>query len=396
MRNANGEGTFRKLSDGRFVLRLSVGYKPDGHRRIFTVTAESREAAKKLMNKKIRELKMSNGESDTKTVSELCRCHLASQVKGRELKPKSIDRRETTIKCHIEQYDLGHMLVSEVRGSDIENHINKLIDSSKLSPSSIVKVVDVLYAAYNWAFNRGELNENPVSSVRKMLKRRIGKLMVRSESDADVKFLSKEEQELLIQETMKMEKNGKRHYRRGIEVRCLLYSGMRCGELIALRWNDINLSDGYITINKSRGVTKQRKGKTGRSIQFEDTTKNGKSRIIKMNEPACIAFLELKNQSKFTDDDDFVVSSNEGKPITATTLEHSVNLIYKGASLEDVSGLHILRRTFATNCAQKGATNKQIAEYIGNLPSTTEKYYIGVRQAKILDGKKAHVVEPPG
>ena len=62
-------------------------------------------------------------------------------------------------------------------------------------------------------------------------------------------------------------------------------------------------------------------------------------------------------------------------------VEHCVGTVYKAAGLsEDVSGLHIFRRTFATRMYDQGAGAKEIAAYIGDLESTTLKYYIAARK----------------
>ncbi len=55
--------------------------------------------------------------------------------------------------------------------------------------------------------------------------------------------------------------------------------------------------------------------------------------------------------------------------------------IYKNLGFgDDVSGLHVLRRTFATRMYDNGAGVKEIAAYIGDLESTTMQYYIAARK----------------
>ena len=64
--------------------------------------------------------------------------------------------------------------------------------------------------------------------------------------------------------------------------------------------------------------------------------------------------------------------------------------------LSDLScGLHIFRRTFATRLYERGMRTKDIAAYIGDLESTTEKYYIAVRKKRVVEGKMQQVMELP-
>lgn len=70
--------------------------------------------------------------------------------------------------------------------------------------------------------------------------------------------------------------------------------------------------------------------------------------------------------------------------------------IYHNAGLNDLKGgLHIFRRTFAIRQFEKHVRIKEIAAYIGNLESTTEKYYIAVRKKRVVEGKVQQIVELP-
>lgn len=67
--------------------------------------------------------------------------------------------------------------------------------------------------------------------------------------------------------------------------------------------------------------------------------------------------------------------------IKLTNLEHRMKVIMKNAGLQNIKGgLHIFRKTFATQMYERGARVEEIAAYIGNLESTTRKYYIAIRK----------------
>ena len=76
-----------------------------------------------------------------------------------------------------------------------------------------------------------------------------------------------------------------------------------------------------------------------------------------------------------------ICRSKNGNPYTATMLEHCMATIYKNLGFDsEISGLHVLRRTFATRMYDNGAGVKEIAAYIGDLESTTMQYYIAARK----------------
>ena len=93
---------------------------------------------------------------------------------------------------------------------------------------------------------------------------------------------------------------------------------------------------------------------------------------------------------------DLVVKTRTGRGNTATNLEHRMATIFHNAGLKELKGgLHIFRRTFATRMYERGARTKEIAAYIGDLESTTEKYYIAIRKKWIVDGTAQQIVELP-
>ena len=401
-RNAKGEGAFKINPDGTVIHRKSVGYKANGQRKVFTVTANTKAACLKEMKKKEDAWKRQSrvGSFCTSlTVTELCDRHLCYQANQGELKPKSIDRRECTIEKHIALYPLGRIQLQAVKVSDIDSHISTLMQERKLSVSSMEKVIDVLNAAYNWAITRGELEFNPVAPIKSPLTQRLQKIKQKSANEADVSVLSIEEEKLFIQEAMAInEKNGKYKYPAGIYGLLLLYTGMRCGEMLALRWRDVDLEQGILTIEKSRSVAKNRAGgeESNKYVLVEGSTKNEKARKLALTAEALKVLKIIWLMQSDHDADSLIVRTRTGKGNTATNLEHRMATIFRNAGLSDLShGLHIFRRTFATRQYEKGVRTKEIAAYIGDLESTTEKYYIAVRKKRVVEGKVQQIVELP-
>lgn len=401
--NARGEGSFKVNRDGSVTHRKSVGYKPNGKRKVLTVTAANKSACIKEMKKKEAEWNRIKGNTivgESSTVSELCELHLKYQMEQGELKPKSVDRRECTIENHIATYPLGRMQIYSVKVADIDNHVSGLISDKNLSVSSIEKVIDVLNAAYNWSIIRGDLEYNPVAPIKPALVKRLQKIKQRTVDEADVSVLSPEEERIFVREALERNsKTGEYIYAAGLYALLLLYTGMRCGEMLALRWKDVDFENRMLTIDKSRSVAKNRNRKTEEErkyVMVEGTTKNEKARRIELM-PEALQILQLINmQYDDVEDDDLVVTTRTKKGNTATNLEHRVATIFRHVGFQDLKGgLHIFRRTFATRMYEKGARVKEIAAYIGDLESTTERYYIAVRKKVNNDGKVQQVVHIP-
>lgn len=397
-RNAKGEGSFKKNGNGTITMRKTVGYHADGSRKVITVTKNTKAACIKAMGEKtnewIREQERECMNSHT-TIEELCRQHLKYQVELNELKPKSIDRRESTIDNQIAVYSFGALQASTATSKDIDEHINMLIKEGKLAESSITKTLDVINSAYKWAIARAELVNNPVAPVLDSLKKRIIKLVSKEATELDVKIMNADERDAFVKEAMSIvDSTGK--YVHGTAGLCgiiLLETGMRCGELLALTWKDVDFEKGRVRINKSTSMAKNRGTESNKKyVLIEGSTKNQKARTIQLSSNALKAFKLIYNETEYRDDDDKVALTRTGKPNTTTNLEKRVEQIYKCAGFGDeISGLHVFRRTFATNMYEQGAGIKEIAGYIGDNVDTVEKYYIAARK-KVIEGNETMAI----
>ena len=286
-RNAKGEGSFKINENGTVTHRKSVGYKSNGYRKILTVTASTKTACIREMRKKEEEWKRIQEASYVQskdTVAELCKKHLKYQIEQEDLKPKSIDRRECTIKNQIWEYDIGHLQIHSVTPLDIDRYVKQMLREKKVGESSIIKAIDVINAAFEWAIMRGDIEKNPVRINKKSLKKRIKKNFFKDANDADVSTLSDEEIERFRETALATYNNGNLKYSGGYYCLLLLYTGLRVGEMLALRWDDWD--GGHLIINKSISMAKNREKKResdNNYISIEGTTKNQKARVIELS-----------------------------------------------------------------------------------------------------------------
>lgn len=393
-RNPKGMGSFRENADGTITHRKTVGIKANGYRKILTVTGQTKSECLKKMKKKEEAWKHSQENPKAGfTVKEMCEAHLKSQVEGCELKPKSVNRRQDTINL-IGRNMIGSMEVTTVTPPDVETFINGLINRNELSASSIKKTIDVMNAAYNWCVRRLVLSYNPVLAVKRELTKKVSKLEQREEATADVVVLSEKEKKDFINECNKKRKNNSYVYgMSGLYLQALLFTGMRVGELISLRWKDLDMGNRLVYINKSTSTVRNEEG---RYVQAEDITKNAKSRVIKISEEAWSIFNEIKTLTSWKEPEDYVTPTRTGKQNTASNLGARCQVIYQAIERPEYKGkLHILRRTKATELYRAGARTKEVAAYLGDVESTVSQYYIAARVKVDVDGKAVNIVEHP-
>ena len=392
-RNANGQGSFKKLSDGRTRMRKQHGYLDNGKPRVLTVTGKSESDCIKKMAKK--ETEFENGlithESVLKmTLEELCSKHLKYDIEhSARLKPTSADRREVTIRNQIIGSTIGTKQLAAITEMDISEYINTLLAAKKISVSSIKKVFYVINAAYKWAVKHKYLLENPCDFIKDDLMSDFKVLEDRQWglNNKYVKTLNETQIEQLVQVSKIVNANNhKLKYPVAIYILLLLFTGMRIGELCALKWQDIVRKDNHVIINIWKTVHVSADRNDNKWKLLVNSTKNSKVRMIELNEDA-IKYLDLiEAMNSDHGDEEFVVLSRDNKPTEPTKLIKRINTVYRNAGLPDeVTGAHILRRTYATQRYKDGKSVEEIAAYIGDLSSTVEKHYINKNETLSLD-----------
>lgn len=177
----------------------------------------------------------------------------------------------------------------------------------------------------------------------------------------DVKVLAKMEQKKLVA-TLYREMNLFK-----MAVLLCLFTGLRIGELCALKWIDIDFESKILTINR----TVQRlyaEGYTTKTVLMETTPKSVYSR---REIPLSATVIELL--CRFKSSHEYIFGGDN--PLEPRKLQYHFKKILKDAKLPDTN-FHILRHTFATNCIEGGTDVKSLSEMLGhsNVQITLNRY----------------------
>ena len=153
---------------------------------------------------------------------------------------------------HIKPY-LGHKNILEISRFDVENIMKNLL-SKGLKPATVDRVRQTISAIFNVAIYHKKCTENPASINRndQVSIMRRNKKNINNERE---RYLTREEAKILLQELRIRDEN--------IYLMALiaLTTGARAGEILSIKFKDIDFYSGYITLPE---------------------TKNGYSRKIKM------------------------------------------------------------------------------------------------------------------
>lgn len=139
-----------------------------------------------------------------------------------------------------------------------------------------------------------------------------------------------------------------------------LYSGIRIGELCALKWNDIDFKHNKLIISKTiqRIYIKDKMGNISKVIITNPKTKNA-NREIPINKD----FIEILKEIKSSPNN--YILSNTDEYIEPRTYRKYFNKVLNELKIKQFN-FHSLRHTFATNCISLGCDYKTVSELLGH------------------------------
>lgn len=152
----------------------------------------------------------------------------------------------------------------------------------------------------------------------------------------------------------------------------LLKTGMRKGELMGLRWSDIDLKERYFDINSTRGDYGENKPKTKTSIRkvyFDE------SLLVLIKKLKSVERERLLKRGKILKDEDYFILSSFNLPVQQSKITYMFRLLCEEANVPNIT-VHGLRHTHATFLIEAGANIKYVSNRLGhkNINITLDVY----------------------
>lgn len=292
-----------------------------------------------------------------------------------EVSDRTKEDYEGQIKNHIKP-TLGQVNFNEVRPDDIRDLYTKLRKQG-LSESTIRHTHIVLHSAFGQAVRDGDLFQNPVDAVKAPV------------ADPPEKVvLSSDEAAMVLSHALTIGRPRKRNRR---EWLCTFYelfslalaTGMRRGELLALRWQEVDLSGDMGFIKVDRTINKVKTEGGPRKIKTKPPKSKRSRRTIPIDEETAQALRDLRDRNPH----DLVFCHDDGSHLDPSTVTHKFSDIAEKAGVP-LATFHSQRHTYVTTGIEQGVDPFTMQELAGHEHISTTQIYVHIAGDRKLEAAK--------
>ena len=373
-----GEGSMSLRADGKVMYRKRFG----NPKKEYSVYADTPKEALQKMAELEENIDSINKAKERITLYGAM-IDWARNYKQGDIKATAYETLEKTIHNYIGKYEIGSVQLKEVDSDMLQKHINILNVQEHYSHSVIKKCYNAFTEFFEHLFISKKMEHNLMLPV-KMIKE---ENVIRKTKD--IEYLKPEDIIKFQEEASTIIESEERvKYQYGLCLASNIYLGMRAGELIALKWKDIDFENDTIYVhdnlqlvnnpkydsNKKEEMKRKGINKKMYVTQFLKTNQN---RIIHMNSNAKKYLLMQRQYSRFTDPDDYVCCTKDGKHSAITYLSENIEKIQKTAATElRERGTHVIRHTCASLYFRANVRIELIASLLGHSVEVCRKTYI--------------------
>lgn len=336
-----------KRKDGRWEGRYKKGLKENGRIAYGYVYAKScSEAKKKLAEAAVlpKPIQSHNRSRFTfRSVAEQWKFNVSLKAKR-----STYAHYNSVLDNHILP-ELGGLPLLQITTERIDKFTIDMLQHGRkdgvggLSPKTMCDQLTIVKSVFNFAKNEGLIDSIPTITYPKCKKE-------------GIRVFSKKEQaaiEQVLLDEMDITKLG---------VMLCLYTGLRLGEVCALQWKDISLSQRKVCVRQTmQRIQAPTNTDATRTILTIDTPKSDNSERELPLPHFLVAILAKYRRA----DDDFFLSSGCSSYIEPRTMQYRFKKYISQVGVASAN-YHALRHTFATRCIEAGVDIKSLSEMLGH------------------------------
>lgn len=355
-----GENIYKR-KDGRWEGRCIIAYDKNGKAKYKYVYAKTYKAVKdkllSVLSQKKTDISSPNKATDKQKFENTLDEWLSH--KKISIKESTYVRYKNSIENHIKPR-LGGYDIAKIDTAIIENFVSELFENGKinaqggLSAKTITDIMIVVKEVFGFARIHGFVTVCNFDNIQ--IKRQ----------NREMRVLSYSEMQQLITVLLTDIDRCK------LGVLLCLFTGIRIGELCALQWKNISLSENTMKIDKTMQRLQTDEMVADKKTQISITEPKSFSSIRIIPLPNFIIELIKNYQGS---DDQYFLTGERTHFIEPRTMQNHFKSYLKEAAIENAN-FHSLRHTFATRCVEAGFDIKTLSEILGHssVKITLDKY----------------------
>ncbi|MGN1156808.1 MAG: tyrosine-type recombinase/integrase [Agathobacter sp.] len=284
----------------------------------------------------------------------------------------------------------GKCNLEEIRAIDVKSFYRAIKLERNLSVETICRIQNILYQIFQQAVDSEMIMKNPADKATKEFRRN------HSKRTSAVRGI-REKQAVQLTDFIYATPELSRWYP---IFYIMIYTGMRLGEVLALRWSDVNFEKGYVDINHNMSYYKKAGEKHARYHASSGTKTIAGNRKIPFGKKVAVAFemekeyqrrMDIVCVDEFDGYTDFVFLNRFGRVYDPCVLNRTLSRIVEKynqeyENMEDVDAMphlscHSLRHTYAVILCERNVNVKVMQLLLGHKDiSTTMDTYTQVQQ----------------
>lgn len=331
-----GENIYKR-GDGRWEGRYIRGRTPEGRAQYGYVYAATYSACREKRRQRLRELPREITPSNNMTLPEAVELFFVEREQKRKLKESTVSRYRYVVRQYI-QPQLGAAPLYTLTEQRVADFYRKLQEQG-LSAKSTRDVGVLLRAILRMAAKRGCFCTGLNAELPAYRKRQVE--------------IFTEPEILRLAHHIVNEPD-----LTGLGVLLTLNSGLRLGELCALRWSDIDLHAGFLRVE--REVQRIYEKGCTRLIVQPPKSESSLRRI-----PLPTDILSLLAAHRPENAGSFCLLTSSGDPLEPRTMQNRYGSLLKRAGVP-YRNFHALRHTYATRCIEQNVDVKSVSEMLGH------------------------------
>lgn len=350
-----GENIYKR-KDNRWEARYIKAYRPDGGPKYgYCYGKTYREAKQKVARARTALLTGKPTPTTSRKRRFAFYCDEWLRINRNRIKESTYVKYSTILEKHVKAR-LGGCLVQSLTSLIVEQFSHDLLYEEELSPKTVKDILTMLHSVIKYTSRQFPEPLPMIEIVYPKVPKNEMRVLSVEEQTRFVKYLLEDIDECKF------------------GVLLALLTGIRIGEVCALRWENVSIKEKTIKVN----ATMQRlrdlegEGKTKTKIVISEPKSDTSVRVIPLTDYA----VNLCKSVLCSNSSAFVLTGDADRFVEPRTMQYKLERYTEECGLEGVH-FHTLRHTFATRCVEVNFEIKSLSEILGHSsPRITLERYV--------------------